>query len=67
MSKNAVKNLKVSQTDELFEKIRAERVAKIRGKVLTAKVKAKQLARITKLNYYEVEDKVKSLIEKKIK
>jgi hypothetical protein len=66
ISKNAKKNLKQSHIDEIFAKIKADRLNRIRGKALPAKVKAIQLARIEKTDYREVIDKAKSLIKKKI-
>jgi len=65
MSKNAVKFLKEKETDNLFKKIQEIRTNKIKGKVLPKKIKDKQLARISKLSYKEVEDRNKSLIRKK--
>ncbi|HBI50259.1 MAG TPA: hypothetical protein DDY21_00195 [Candidatus Moranbacteria bacterium] len=63
MSKNAKKNLKKSQTDELFSKINIERRNKILAKVITKEKKEEQLSRIDKSNYSDVKDKIGILVK----
>ena len=65
MSKNAKKNLKQAQSDELFSSIRNTRLNKIRGKSLPKEVKERQLARVEKCKYTELIDRSKSLIKVK--
>jgi len=65
ISKNAKKNLKKSQTNELFKNIQKERIIKLKGKPLDEKKKKKHLDRLKKLSYSEVVDRAKSLIKNK--
>jgi hypothetical protein len=67
MSKNAKAQLKESDADELYRKIKKGWTEAIQAKVLPKKQKELQLSRIDKLTYHAVEAKAGILIDKKQK
>lgn len=64
MSKNAKKQLKESDADEIYRIIKKEWADSIKGKVLTKKTKDLQLERIDKLEYATVEASAGIIIKK---
>jgi hypothetical protein len=65
VSKNAKKNLKIKQIEELFEKIKKERKENLKGKLLDTKKKKKHLERIMDLSFTKVEDRSKQILLRK--
>lgn len=67
MSKNAAKNLQPSQVEELFAKIKEDRINSVLGKQLEPEIRDKQLERIDSVSVESVTSRLKNLtIEKNI-
>ncbi len=64
MSKNAKEQLKEIDADEVYRKIKKEWSDAIKNKIIPAKQKALQLARINKLTYKNVEGRAGVIINK---
>lgn len=64
LSKNAKKNLKVKQVDDFFEKLRKDRIKRVKSKVLTKETREKHLSRINKVEYKSVFDRGALLLKK---
>jgi hypothetical protein len=67
MSKNAKAQLKESDADEVYRKIKQGWTEAIQSKVLPAKQKTAQLSNIDKLTFSKVETRAGILIDKKQK